>query len=239
MNHRLQLKIDRQPDDVTCGPTCLQAIYRYFGDDIPLSNIIQDVECIEEGGTLAVMLGCDALKRGYNAVIYTFNLHIFDPTWFRSPDVSLSAKLSAQMAAKDHPKLRAASEAYLHFLSLGGEIRMQDLNAALIRRYLRRSVPVLTGLSSTYLYQEPREVGIEGTPDDLQGEPSGHFVVLCGYDPVERSVLVADPYLPNPISNTHEYAVSLDRAVCSILLGIVTYDANLLVIRPGDRFESS
>lgn len=239
MSHRLQFRIGNQPDDVTCGPTCLQAIYRYFDDDVSLDEIIRDVTTFDEGGTLAVMLGCHALRRGYNAVIYTFNLQVFDPTWFHDSDASvdLTERLTAQMAAKDHPKLRTASEHYLEFLSLGGVIRMEDLTAGLIRRYLRRGIPVLSGLSSTYLYQESRELQSDGTSDDLQGEPSGHFVVMCGYDQVERSVLVADPFLANPISGTSYYAVNLDRAVCSVLLGIVTYDANLLIIRPGDRFE--
>jgi hypothetical protein len=239
MTHRLQLSIEKQPDDTTCGPTCLQAIYRYFEDDVSLEQIIRDVPSFEEGGTLAVMLGCHALQRGYSATIYTFNLHVFDPTWFASPDVDLIERLTAQMAARDQPKLKTASEAYIEFLSLGGDIRMEDLNAGLIRKYLKRSIPILTGLSSTYLYRETREIGADNQPDDLRGEPSGHFVVLCGYDSVEKSVLMADPFLPNPIASSHHYAISLDRVVCSILLGIVTYDANLLILRPGDRFKSS
>ena len=28
-------EIQRQPDDVSCGPTCLHAVYRYFGDELP------------------------------------------------------------------------------------------------------------------------------------------------------------------------------------------------------------
>ncbi|MCA9038033.1 MAG: hypothetical protein KDA91_23070, partial [Planctomycetaceae bacterium] len=48
----------------------------------------------------------------------------------------------------------------------------------------------------------------------------------------KRSVLIADPWHPNPLSANHLYSVDLDRVICSILLGIVTYDANLLVIRP-------
>ena len=182
------------------------------------------------------MLGCDALRRGYSAVIYTFNLVIFDPTWFRNADVNLVEKLSAQKLLKDDPKLQAASDAYIEFLKLGGVIRMQDLTGALIRKYLKCSVPIIAGLSSTYLYQAPREIGIDCRTDDLNGLPCGHFVVLSGYDHVERQVLVADPYLANPISQSHHYAVPLDRAICSILLGIVTYDSNLLIIRPGDNF---
>jgi hypothetical protein len=233
MDHKLKFSIEKQPNDITCGPTCLQAVYRYFGNDIPVSQIIDDVESIAEGGTLAVMLGCDALRRGYTAVLYTFNLMIFDPTWFHAPDVNLAEKLAAQKHVKHAFKLQMASDAYIEFLSLGGEIRMEDLTGALIRKYLKRSIPIIAGLSSTYLYQESREIGEDCRSDDLNGEPSGHFVVFSGYDQVERTVLVADPYLSNPISQSHHYAVSLDRAVCSVLLGIVTYDSNLLVIRPG------
>ena len=238
MDHKLQFSIEKQPDDITCGPTCLQAVYRYFGDDIPVSQIVDDVVSFDEGGTLAVMLGCDALRRGYSATLYTFNLHVFDPTWFHNAEINLIEKLLAQKEIKKHSKLQMASDAYVEFLSLGGVIRMEDLTGTLIRKYLKRSIPIIAGLSSTYMYQEPREYGVEGTADDLKGEPSGHFVVFCGYDQVERSVLVADPYLPNPIAHTHYYAVSLERAVCSVLLGIVTYDSNLLIIRPGNTFIS-
>ena len=47
--------------------------------------------------TLAVLLGCHALRRGYEATIYTFNLQVFDPTWFEEPT--------------DHTKIDATAEA--------------------------------------------------------------------------------------------------------------------------------
>ena len=33
-----------QPDDVTCGPTCLNAVYRFWGDDLPIERIVR-AEC--------------------------------------------------------------------------------------------------------------------------------------------------------------------------------------------------
>ena len=60
--------------------------------------------------------------------------------------------------------------------------------------------------------------------------------MLCGYDRVEKEVLVADPYLPNPLApKNHYYIVGVDRVVCAVLLGTYTYDANLLIIQPGGR----
>jgi hypothetical protein len=77
-----------------------------------------------------------------------------------------------------------------------------------------------------------REYGPEDEPDDVRGEPSGHFVVLSGYDKKRRKVLVSDPTHPNPLADAPNYPVNIDRLLCSILLGILTYDANLLIIEP-------
>ena len=234
---RLQLEILPQPDLTTCGPTCIHAVYRYYGLDISLPDVITAIPMLEEGGTLAVVLACDALRRGFQAVIYTFNLQLFDPSWFNGPPVDLAAKLRAQRQVKENPKLRAATDYYLEFLERGGELRMQDLTSDLLRRHLRRSTPILTGLRATYLYQEKREVDT-GVEDDITGLPTGHFVVLCGYDKANKEALVADPLLPNPMAPAQLYHVSMDRLRCAILLGIMTYDANLLVVtQPGKEHK--
>jgi len=237
MDTRLQFEFLKQPDNTTCGPTCLHAVYRYHGDVLPLAQVIDEAPAFEGGGTLAVMLGCHALRRGYDVRIFTFNLQVFDPTWFNAEGhvqdgLKLEEKLQAQMQATSKQKLKQASQHYIEYLRLGGKLRMEDLTGNLIRRYLKQSIPVLTGLSSTYLYRERREIPATSQADDIAGRPSGHFVVLCGYDSVERTVAVADPFHPNPLSANYKYEVSLDRVVCSILLGILTYDANLLIVRP-------
>ena len=236
----MQIDILPQPDDITCGPTCLHAVYRYFGDDVPLEDVIQQTPSLEEGGTLGVQLGCHALHRGFDATIYTYNLRIFDPTWFcgptsedvGQPQLDLVERLQTQMEHKDSQKMQLASEAYIRFLASGGQIRMEDLTGDLLRYYLNQSIPILTGLSATYLYAHPREIGATNKPDDIRGTPAGHFVVLSGYDRQRGTVTVADPYLPNPLGPQHHYDVDLDRLVCAILLGVLTYDANLLIIEP-------
>lgn len=239
MKSALQLDILPQPDDTTCGPTCLQAVYRYFDDPLPLRRVIGEVHVLEGGGTLEVLLACHALRRGYRAVIYTYNLQVFDPTWFGpGARVDLAAKLKAQLAVKDKPKLAVATDAYLEYLRLGGEIRFQDLTGRLLRKYLKQKLPILCGLSATYLYHCAREH--HPVPDlptmqynDVKGAPTGHFVVLCGYDLDTRQVLVADPAQQNPLGgDRRHYSVSLDRLLGAIMLGIMTYDGNLLILRP-------
>lgn len=232
MDVRLALDILPQPDDRTCGPTCLDAIYRYYDDPLPLEQVVEEVPQLDEGGTLAVHLACHALRRGYWATIYTYNLQLFDPTWFQSPGAELPAKLRAQLEFKRTPRREFATTAYLEFVERGGRLRFEDLTTALIRKYLTRSIPILTGLSATYLYHEAREFGPDNVADDVRGDPAGHFVVLTGYDREAREVHVADPLQDNPLHRSTNYAVNIDRLVGAILLGMITYDANLLVIEP-------
>jgi hypothetical protein len=236
MKRRLELHIQAQPDDATCGPTCLQAVYRFYGETLPLEPLIGEVRALETGGTLAVDLACHALRRGYAASIYTYNLMLFDPTWFAEPDVDLAAKLASQAARKPDPKLRVATRSYLEFLKLGGELRFQELRPALLRRTLKQGHPILCGLSATYLYGCAREAGTDRLEyDDVGGSPVGHFVVLAGYDPKRREILVADPLQDNPRFGHHYYWVAIQRVLGSILLGVLTYDANFLVLQPAHR----
>jgi hypothetical protein len=230
---RLQFDILPQPDDRTCGPTCLHAIYRYFGDEIPLSRVIREVPTLRSGGTLAVMLGNHALARGYKASLYTYNLMVFDPTWFR-PGIDLRERLERRGQAAFHGKQKLAIRQYIEFIERSGRIRYEDLNRRLLRRFLKSGLPILTGLSSTYLYRSMR-VTEDEVDDDIRGEVQGHFVVLSGYDQMAHTVLVADPYSQNPLTGTNLYVTDVDRLIGAILLGVITYDANLLIIEPPVR----
>jgi hypothetical protein len=233
METHLPFTILPQPTVTTCGPTCLHAIYRFHEDPVSLKKVIAEVPALETGGTLAVYLACHALRKGYTATIYTFDLSMFDPTWFPEPGgapVDLRAKLEAQAAVKKGATLQRATRAFLDFMELGGRVRFRDLNPSLIRKYLKRGVPILTGLSATHLHRTARERGDDCASDDIAGTSSGHFVVLYGYDQKEKLVAIADPLLPNPLAKSHYYKVRIDRLICSILLGILTNDANLLII---------
>ena len=235
MKALLPFDIAPQPDEITCGPTCLQAIYQYYHDLVPLEQIIDEVPMLEGGGTLAVLLARHALQRGYRATIYTYKLQLFDPTWVDLSTAELSDKLRAQSRFKHDPKLRVATEAYLQFLELGGKLRARDLSGALIRGFLNQELPIIAGLSATFLYRSAREFGPNCDYDDIRGEPSGHFVVLHGYDRAARSVHVADPLMGNPLTRAQKYVASVDRVINAILLGVLTYDANLLIIQPDRR----
>lgn len=230
----MKVRILPQPDDVTCGPTSLHAVYLHYGLQIELPQLIKEIEFLEEGGTLAVFLGIDALKRGFRARLYSFNLRVFDPTWAALGRDDLIAKLKTQLLKKKGSKFVQASKAYIRFLEMGGEIVFKELSSQLLQNYFRAKQPVLAGLSATYLYASKREYtgpDDKAILDDINGEPAGHFVVLYGTDE-EHRILVADPDGSTPLSNDHYYHVESRRLIHAILLGILTYDANLLVISP-------
>ncbi len=228
----LDFDIKAQPDEVTCGPTCLHSIYQYYHDPIELKEVVKEVKSLKAGGTLAVMLGNHALRRGYKANLYTYNLNVFDPSWFKYSTKKIITSLKQQIRYKyKRKKLLVASKAYIKFLEAGGKVFQSELNADLIKTYLKQSKPILTGLSATYLYGTMREVPINNKFDSIRGEPVGHFVIINGYDEETNTVYLADPMNPNPLKSQY-YSVKFDRLINSIMLGIVTYDANLLIIEP-------
>lgn len=228
--------IAHQPTDSTCGPTCLHSIYRYWGDTIDLDRVIEETRTLPCGGTLGVYLGCHALSRGYSVSIYTYNLRLFDPTWFARPEI-IGERLIAQKVAKESDsRLVEASDAYLEFLSRGGVVRMRDFDASLAAEGLQNAQPMIAGLSSTYLYEMVREWGPNNEPDDIHGVAQGHFVVFSNYDPYTMTLNVSDPYFSSKdISGTavsRHYRFPLTHVVSAVMLGVLTYDANIIVIRP-------
>ncbi len=231
----LPVKMMLQPDETTCGPTCLDAVYRYWGEDSRLPDVIARTRKMERGGTFAIFLACDALRHGYQATIYTYNLMVFDPTWFVQ-GVDIAERLQRQRELKKDARQQhvteLVTEGYLEFLEMGGQLRLVDLSRYMIHDLLHQNIPIITGLSSTYLYRAAREYGPNDEPDDVRGFPAGHFVVLAGYDRKERTLMVADPYGRHPYGPSHEYWINIDRVLGAVLLGIVTHDANLLVIHP-------
>lgn len=219
-----------QPDDVTCGPTCLGQIYQYYGYAKPIAELIDEVPRTPDGGTLAVHLGANALRAGFAAELYSYNLRVVDPTWRKLSVRQLIGKLNQRLGAVKSRKLIHAIAGYVEFLELGGRVRFAELTPELLVGILRNGHPILTGLSATYLYGTPREY--EDEYDDVRGDPVGHFVAVAGYYPQSGRFLIRDPSTHIPFSRTGKYSVKGERLTAAILLGDVTYDAVLLVVKP-------
>jgi len=222
----------RQPDYTTCGPTSLHAVYDYFGDTISLTEVIDQINKLEGGGTLSVHLATHALQRGYQAHMWVCNVAHWDPTWFKQK-TDLVAKLRARLMAKglaDNPRYGKAADASAKFIELGGKVHWGDLTPTFIYNVLKKKVPILAGVNGTYLYQCSRETA-EG-PDDIKGDAFGHFLTVAGCDTKKGVLDIADPLMDNPLHGSKYYSVTVHRFIGALFLGTASDDANLLVIHP-------
>ena len=149
----IDIKINSQPNDETCGATCLHAIYRYYGLDISHEEVILGVKKSLSGGTLATLLGTHALQQGFNVTVYTNNLYIVDPSWFdldgSSVEELICAKLEEQLKYKHNKDLVSITKACLEYFKLGGQMRFQTLTKELLEHYFEKNIPIMTGLSAT------------------------------------------------------------------------------------------
>jgi hypothetical protein len=241
--HELRLERFTQPDDVTCGPTCLRKVYSYFGLDLALDEVLGEIDRNEDGGTLAVFLGLAAVKRGFGATIYSYDLRIFDPTWRTLGPEALREKLRLRIPHLNRAKAQRSATAYLEFSELGGELAFEELTPTLLKRILDRDHPVLAGLSATHLYGYSRErhdpVTHQLVDDDIAGDPTGHFVVISGYEHWGRRFVILDPSAHVPQTPDGRLVVDAHRLINSILLGDLTYDAVLLELARPDGNEAA
>jgi hypothetical protein len=232
MKSDLNVRIERQPDYTTCGPTALHAIYRYYGDPIDLHTVIAETPKLPTGGTLGVHLSVHALERGYDVTTWLCSVRHMDPTWFQRP-TDLLAKVRARAAAKNldaDPRYGPAMQAVERYLTLGGKVVWGDLSPDLIAKHMENGTPLLTGTNGTYLYQSARET--DDGADDVRGEAFGHFIVIGGCDSRDQTAAIADPLLDNPAHGKKYYRATIHRLIGAIFLGVGSDDGNLLLIKP-------
>lgn len=243
VSHELPVPQFLQPDDVTCGPTCLRKVYDFYGIPAEWEEILGDIDRNDDGGTLAVFLGIAAIRRGLRARIFAYDMRIFDPSWFSLPMDLLAEKVHARFPYLPTAKALHAARAYLDFLQAGGEVCFDELTPALLKRILDRDHPILAGLSATYLYRMPRERHDPTTnaliDDDVRGQATGHFIVVCGYEHWGREFVLRDPSEHTPLAPDGRLVVNAERLTNAILLGDLTYDAVLLEIWPRAEAEEA
>jgi hypothetical protein len=51
--------------------------------------------------------------------------------------------------------------------------------------------------------------------------------------------MVADPLKKNRVAKSRLYQVAVDRVIGAIMLGVITHDANLLLLEPRRRRRAS
>ena len=87
-----------QPDDTTCGPTCLTQVFRYYGISTSLDEVIRSTPKNPDGGTLGVLLGTAAIRLGFQPTLYSYNQRVFDPTWRALPPPASISETRSRMS---------------------------------------------------------------------------------------------------------------------------------------------
>ncbi len=240
---RLVLPVQRivQPDDTTCGPTCLAQVMRAFGADVDVPSLAASLCRNPDGGTLAVHLGQLALDRGWRARLYPFGMRVFDPTWWEVDLDRIAALLGARAHALPAGSARDEVLAWQRFVASGGRLGFHEPSPELFVDILATGRPVICGLNATRLYREPRTIPETNASDPVHGWPAGHFVTVVGYTGGGRHLHVVDPSPDAPFDaggarhgdrRLGRYPLPSDRLIHAILLGDVTRDAVLLEVWP-------
>jgi hypothetical protein len=68
--------------------------------------------------------------------------------------------------------------------------------------------------------------------DDVAGAPTGHFIVVSGYEHWGRRFSLRDPSGHVPVTEDGRLVVDAQRLTNAILLGDLTHDAVLLELWP-------
>lgn len=106
--HELPVQRFLQPDDVTCGPTCLRKVYSFYGLDASHDDVIASLERNEDGGTLAVFLGIAALVYAFFIKALGILLFAVEIGWFVL--LPLARELAVWRSA--WPRLRGTPRAW-------------------------------------------------------------------------------------------------------------------------------
>ena len=124
MAFRLAVDILPQPDETTCGPTCLHAIYRYWQEDEPLSEVIARTGKSSRAARWPYSWRATPCARATAPRSIPITSTVFDPTWFTDPTVEIAH--AAGLATRGQERLPAAvCDRRLPgiSLSLGGRLR--------------------------------------------------------------------------------------------------------------------
>ncbi|MCB9691481.1 MAG: C39 family peptidase [Alphaproteobacteria bacterium] len=223
-----------QPDEVSCGPTCLAAVLQFHGVDTDVARVRAKTPRNPDGGTFAPYLGRAAIAHGMRVCCHPFAVQVFDPSWWDLPHDEVARRLRLRTEGLKPGRLRRVHEAWLAYMMDGGDVELGELRTHRLTDALDAGHPLICGLSITWLYQEPRERPHDNQDDDIHGAPVGHFVVVTGYAEGGDSFFVTDPW-PQPPFDREEgvYTVGRRRLTQAILLGDATHDAVIVEILPG------
>ncbi len=152
---QLDLEIQAQPDDSACGPTCLPCTAT-SATSVRSKMWSRASRARRRDQLSRHPCGHARQRRARGATARrcspsTSRCSTRPGSTVRRPGDPklLDAKLREQARVKAgfDPRFGPATEAYLGFLELGGQVHFRDLSSGLLASFIRAGYPVLTGLA--------------------------------------------------------------------------------------------
>ncbi len=178
---------------------------------------------MNEYGTWSPYIGIYAMKLGYNVEIFTYDVSLFDPTWFNLSNKSLIKKLKiAIKKIKDKDK-KFGVRGYIDFLREGGKLTFKIPTKKILIKFLKKKIPPMAFVNSTAYYKRKRKDFKAGKRSEF-GEVGGHCIVISGYK--NGKFIVTDPnYFKGGI-----YEVPEDK----LIFTWSNWGGELVVVKPSD-----
>lgn len=227
----MRLNILPQINHQLSGAETLRGIYAYYGEDISMDDLVVSTTRFSNRRLRPLALAIDALERGYAVTVHCCDTRIFDLSWMGLVSSELKEKLEYHKSKADSVHLTQTFDAYIQILEKGGTIDLSEINRAVIRKAVELKAPIIAAVSATHLFHSKREyLDSKDRPvlDDAKGKTAGHLVAVTAW--VGKEITLHDPYLANPITGKAKYKVYISRLMRSILLGVLSYDAQMVVI---------
>jgi hypothetical protein len=144
-----------------CGTKCLKAVLNYYGrNDYKTSKISSKFNF------WITDLGINAIKLGFEPIIYTYSHTIFEPQWLHLPQAKFLEKLNRN--SQKNKILKQARKSVADFIKLGGKFKREVITIKNLKSYLKRKKPVILAVNSSVIHRESRF-------------SSGHYIILIGY----------------------------------------------------------
>ena len=181
---RLKIPTKKQKKkSLHCCIVCLQMVMEYFGREVSLEEILEQIKVYKNIGTWLADEGKVALKYGFNVFFCHHNSYILDKDTenLSEKDVNKLKKYLKEIKRKKckEPGYKTREiRKNIEYIGLGGKFSTKVPNLDLINRFLKRQIPVIVALNTNSL---------DGKPD----KRSGHCVVIIGKE--RNDYIINDP----------------------------------------------
>ncbi|MBD3362355.1 hypothetical protein GF362_01395 [Candidatus Dojkabacteria bacterium] len=220
--------IKQKADSSACGPSCLQAIYKYYGKDLKLKMILEDLHIDKDTSTYVSQLARHLNTNHLSTTLISSNPFVVSPDWKAKPKKVVIKELKEWILHhfnKGKVENIWIKEALylLFYLQEGGNLKISNITTDLIDKYLEDQNLILCCLAENWIWGK-RKISKVVEYDNIKGHVNGHFVIV--YDKNKGDYQISDPY-PTSIENKEGlYAINKEE----LLTATLTWSHEILIV---------